>query len=76
MMRSFKEVDLDDPTSAVPAFLALISMVLTYSISNGIGIGAISYVFIRICTGKFSKKDLITLAIAVIFILKFVSVTV
>lgn len=76
MMRSFKEVDLDDPTSAVPAFLALISMVLTYSISNGIGIGAISYVFIRICTGKFSKKDIITLLIAILFIFKFITITV
>ena len=50
MMKSFAQVDMDDITSAVPAFLALIMMPLTYSIANGIGIGAIAYVIISLFT--------------------------
>jgi AGZA family xanthine/uracil permease-like MFS transporter len=50
-------------------------MPLTYSISNGIAIGAISYVLIRLFTGKFSKKDIIVTLIAVLFGLRFFLVT-
>ena len=57
--------------SAVPAFLTLVMMPLTYSISNGIGIGAISYVLIALCTGKYKKKDIVVTIIALLFVLKF-----
>ncbi len=76
MMRNFSKVDMLDPRSAVPAFLALITMPLTYSISNGIGIGSIAYVIITLATGKFTKKDIVATVIAVLFIIKFVTVTV
>lgn len=66
---------MDDITSAVPAFLALIMMPLTYSIANGIGIGAIAYVIISLFTGKYQKKDVVITIIAALFILKFIFVT-
>lgn len=75
MMKSFSRVDMDDPASALPAFLALIMMPLTYSIANGIGIGAIAYVLVRLLTGKYSRKDVIVTAIGVLFILKFAFIT-
>ena len=59
MLKNFSKVDMSDISAAVPAFLALIMMPLTYSISNGIAIGAISYVIIRLCTGKYTKKDIV-----------------
>lgn len=71
MLKNFAKVDMEDMLSAVPAFLALIMMPLTYSISNGIGIGAISYVLIALFTGKFKKKDIVVTVIAVLFVLKF-----
>ena len=40
---------------------------LTYSISNGIAIGAIAYVIIRAALGKFTKKDIIVAVIGVLF---------
>ncbi len=76
MMQSFAKVDMKDPVSAVPAFLALIAMPLTYSISNGIGIGAIAYTVIALCTGKFKKADIVTAIIAILFVIKFLTVTV
>jgi len=75
MLKNFANVDMSDMRSAVPAFLTLIMMPLTYSISNGIGIGCIAYVLITIFTGKFTKKDLIATLIALIFIAKFAFVT-
>ena len=69
------KVDMSDISSAVPAFLALIMMPLTYSISNGIAIGAIAYTVIRIATGKFTKKDIVVAGIAVLFTLRFFLVT-
>lgn len=75
MLKSFAKVDMDDLRSAVPAFLALIMMPMTYSIANGIGIGAISYVLITLFTGKFKKRDIVVTIIAVLFALKFIFVT-
>ena len=75
MLKGFSKVDMHDMRSAVPAFLALICMPLTYSISNGIGIGAISYVLITLFTGNYKKKDIAITVIAILFALKFIFVT-
>ena len=75
MLKSITKVDLTDVAAAVPAFLAMIMMPLTYSISNGIAIGAIAYVLIKLATGKFTKKDIVVAAIAVLFTLRFFLVT-
>lgn len=75
MVKNFSKVDFTDMRSAVPAFLALIMMPLTYSIANGIGIGAIAYVLITIFTGKFKKQDIVITIIALLFAVKFIFVT-
>ena len=75
MLRNIKDVDLNDMESAIPAFLTLIMMPLTYSIANGIGIGCIAYTVIRIGSGKFEKKDLVVATIALLFVVKFVTIS-
>ena len=72
MLKNFSKVDMEDLRSAVPAFLTLVMMPLTYSIANGIGIGAISYVLITLFTGKFKKSDIAVTVIAILFACKFV----
>ncbi len=72
MLKNFSKVDMNDMRSAVPAFLTLIMMPLTYSIANGIGIGAIAYTLITLFTGKFTKKDIAVTVIAILFVCKFV----
>ena len=74
MLRNIRDVDLNDLSSAVPAFLTLILMPLTYSISNGIAVGAIAYVLIRLFTGKYTKKDIVVTVIALLFIFRFIFV--
>lgn len=75
MLKNFSHVDMDDIRSALPAFLTLIMMPMTYSIANGIGIGAISYVILSLFTGNYKKKDIMVTVIAVLFVFKFVFVT-
>ena len=75
MLKGIVRVDWEDPTSAVPAFLALIMMPMTYSIANGIGIGAIAYVLMRLFTGKYQKRDVVATVIGILFILKFAFIT-
>ncbi|MBO5852336.1 MAG: NCS2 family permease [Clostridia bacterium] len=72
MLKNFAKVDMTDMRNAVPAFLTLIMMPLTYSIANGIGIGSIAYVLITVFTGKFSKKDIAVTIIALLFLAKFI----
>ncbi|MBO5845199.1 MAG: NCS2 family permease [Clostridia bacterium] len=72
MLKNFSKVDMNDIASAVPAFLTLVMMPLTYSIANGIGIGSIAYVLIKLFTGKFSKKDIAVTVIAILFVCKFI----
>ena len=75
MMKGFGRIDMEDVTSAIPAFLTVIMMCLSYSISNGIGVGAIAYVLIQLLTGKFNKKDTVVTIIAVLFALRFALIT-
>ena len=60
---------------AAVGFMTVISMLLTYSIANGIGIGAITYTVITIFTGKYSGKDVMVTIIALLFVLKFCMIT-
>ncbi len=75
MLKNFAKVDMSDVAQAVPAFLALIMMPLTYSISNGIAVGAIAYTLITLFTGKYTKKDIVVTIIAILFTLRFFLVT-
>ncbi len=64
MIKNFSKVDMQDIRSAVPAFLTLIMMPMTYSIANGIGIGSIAYTVITLFTGNYKKKDIAVTIIA------------
>lgn len=75
MMKGFGKIDMDDVAAAVPAFLTVIIMCLSYSISNGIGVGAIAYVLITLFTGKYGKKDIVVTIIALLFMARFLLIT-
>ena len=75
MMKNFAKVDMEDAMSAIPAFIALIVMVLSYSISSGIGFGAIAYVLIALFTGNYKKKDIVVTIIGLLFVARFLMIT-
>ena len=73
MISSIKEIDFDDITDAIPAYLAVIGMPFTYSISEGIALGFISYTLINLACGKAKEKKMSPLMyiLTILFILKY-----
>lgn len=70
MMSPIKEIDLDDFTEAIPAFLTIIMMPFAYSIAEGIVFGMVSYVILKLITGKHKDVSLIMYILAILFIAK------
>jgi AGZA family xanthine/uracil permease-like MFS transporter len=58
MMSSVLKIDFSDYSEAIPAFICVLLMPLTYSISDGIVLGHLSYVFINLLGGKSKRKKL------------------
>ena len=73
MMNSILEIDFNDLTESIPAYLAIIGMPFTYSISEGIALGFISYTLINLFSGKRKEKKIsvIMYALTIVFILKY-----
>ena len=71
MITPITKVDLNDFTESIPAFFTIIMMPLTYSIAEGIVFGMLSYVLLKLLTGKFKEIKPIMYVIAVLFIIKF-----
>ena len=71
MIEPIKEIDLEDFTEAIPAFLTIIMMPLSYSIADGIVFGIISYIILKLFTGKAKEVSITTIIIGLIFALKF-----
>ena len=72
MAEQIKNVDFDDFSESIPAFVCMLMMPLTYSISNGILIGMITYVLMNMICGKFKKLSPAMYVLAVLFILKYI----
>ena len=72
MMESVVKVPFNDFCEAIPAFVCIIMMPLTYSISNGILLGMISYVLINMICGKFKKITPVMYILAILFVLKYI----
>ncbi len=75
MLGSIAEIEWADPTVAIPAFLTLIMIPLTYSIANGLGIGISSFALLRLFSGKASRRDWLLFVLAALFIARFVFLT-
>lgn len=71
MMRELTEIEWDDLTEAAPAALTALAMPFTYSIANGLAFGFISYVVLKVCTGRWSTLHLATQIVAAMFIVRF-----
>ncbi|MGB6686251.1 MAG: NCS2 family permease [Terracidiphilus sp.] len=72
MLSTISEVRWSDPLAAVPAFLTLILIPLTYSIANGLGFGIIAWAVLHLATGKLRKQDWLLYVLAALFLARFV----
>ena len=73
MMTQIKSIDWQDLGIAIPAFLTIILMPFTYSISVGIGAGFVSYVVIRAFQGRFKEIHPLLLVVAGLFVVYFLN---
>ena len=72
MLTPVKDIDLDDYAEAIPAFITIVMMPLTYSISDGILCGVISYVVINALCAHWKKLNVTMIVLAVLFVLKYI----
>ena len=70
-----EDMEFDDVSEAIPAYLALIMMPLTYSIANGIAVGLIAYTLIKIFTGKFKELNIITVVLSALFVIRYLMIS-
>ena len=72
MLGAVVQIDFNDLTEAVPAYLCLLAMPLMYSISEGIAMGVISYVVINVCCAKTKKITPLMYVLALLFVCKYI----
>lgn len=72
MLGSIGELDWHDPLVAIPAFLTLITIPLTYSIATGLGFGVIAFAALRLFSGRAKKSDWLLYLLATVFLIRFI----
>ena len=71
MISHISEIDWDDPVIAVPAFLTMTTIPLTFSIANGIAFGFTAYTLLKILRGEFRKVNWLVYVLTALFIARF-----
>ncbi len=72
MLATITEIRWTNPLVAVPSFLTLILIPLTYSIANGLGFGIIAWAVLHLATGQFRRQDWLLYVLAVLFLARFI----
>ena len=72
MMSPIRNIDWDDYSEAIPAFVTAVMMPLSYSIAHGIMLGMISYVVIKALSGKIKNVSVTMWVLAVLFVLRYI----
>jgi AGZA family xanthine/uracil permease-like MFS transporter len=71
MLRAMRDINWDDVTEYLPAFLTMVAMPLAYSISAGIAIGFVSYAFGKLVTGRAKECPIIVYVFAALFVVQY-----
>jgi adenine/guanine/hypoxanthine permease len=72
MMSAIGEVDWKNPEAAIPGFLTMLAIPLTFSIANGLAFGFIAYTVLKVARGKFREVNWLVYALTLLFIARFV----
>jgi len=72
MLATITEIPWHEPLVAIPAFLTLVLIPLTYSIANGLGFGIIAYAILHLATGNWRRQDWLLYILAILFTLRFI----
>ena len=72
MLSSIKDVDLLDISEALPSFITVSHLVLTYNIAEGMALGLISYTLVKVLTGRFSQVTITLYIVSGLLIARYV----
>jgi AGZA family xanthine/uracil permease-like MFS transporter len=75
MMSAVRTIDWEDPTESIPAFLTIVMMPLTVSITDGIAFGFISYALLKLATGRAREAHGLVHLFALLFVARYVWLT-
>ena len=73
MMRGISKIQFDDMSEAMPCFITIIMMPFTASISEGIVMGMLSYVAVKVLSGKAKELSWVMYVLAAFFVLKYIA---
>lgn len=73
MIDSVQKIEFNDVSEAFPAFITMITMVLCYSIADGIYMGILSYVILKLCTSQWKSVNWTLIILSILFILYFIT---
>ena len=73
MLRQIVHIDFIDFSESMPCFMTMLMMPFTASISEGIVLGLLSYVFVKVCTGRYREITATMYILAAFFLLKYVA---
>jgi AGZA family xanthine/uracil permease-like MFS transporter len=76
MLEPIRNINFSEYTESIPAFICIILMPLSYSISDGILIGMICYVVLNLLCGKYKRLTTVMYILAILFVLKYLFIVV
>jgi AGZA family xanthine/uracil permease-like MFS transporter len=72
MMSGVSSIEWDAPRVAIPAFLTIVTIPLTYSIATGLSFGLISYAALELASGRGRRQHWMLYLLAILFLLRFI----
>jgi AGZA family xanthine/uracil permease-like MFS transporter len=72
MIGAVTSIRWDDMTEAIPAFLTMLAMPLTFSIANGLALGFIFYPVLKVLTGRWREASPLVYVLAALFVLRYI----
>ena len=75
MMTTITEIRWTDPLIAIPAFLTMMAIPLTFSIANGLALGFIAYTLLKVLRGQFRDVNWLVYALTALFIARFIYIS-
>lgn len=72
MLSAIQEIDLSDMSEALPSFITMITMILTYNIAEGMALGLISYTLVKLLSGQYKQVSLTLYIVSALLILRYI----
>lgn len=71
MLSAVQDIDLKDISEALPCFITILTMVLTYNIAEGMALGMISYTLVKLLSGQYKQLNLTLVIVTILLILRY-----